>query len=109
MQTRNASGRWSHPQVQMDARTKTVYLASAARRKRIFRTSEIRHATGDALSSDPVTYLRHSDVPLASLQQATQTGHLRLQFNRAAMLSSLPRLGVTIPVFLSKPDSSNDF
>jgi hypothetical protein len=46
----NASRRWSHPKVQTDARTKTVSLASAARRKRTFRTSEMRRAARDALS-----------------------------------------------------------
>jgi hypothetical protein len=35
--------------VQTDARTKTVCLASAARRKRTFRTSEMRRAAGDDL------------------------------------------------------------
>jgi hypothetical protein len=46
---KNASPRWSRPQTQTDARTKTVIFASAARRKRTLADIKMRRAAGDAL------------------------------------------------------------
>jgi hypothetical protein len=46
----NASGRWRHPRVQTDAWTKTVFFASAARRKQTHVDTDLRRPVGDALN-----------------------------------------------------------